>query len=128
MPLGKSVGEFSLESTSITFEKVTHGRQLISINMEGNLTGGDESRVVLGTLELDQKVEDKDGSYTWFGREFTIDGSARSATGAGFYRYSGSNHWELRGYIAFLDEGNVAVEGELHLASRSLNGTLYEWN
>lgn len=128
MPLGKSVGEFSLESTSITYQKETHGRQLISINMEGNLTGGDESRAVLGTLELDQKLEDKDGTYTWFGREFTIDGEARSARGAGFYRYSGSNHWELRGYIVFLDGTNVAIEAEMHLASRSLKGTLYDWN
>ncbi|MFT5692439.1 MAG: hypothetical protein ACI92E_001773 [Oceanicoccus sp.] len=128
MPLGKSVGEFSLESTSITYQKVTHGRQLISINMEGNLTGGDENRVILGTLELDQKVEDKDGSYTWFGREFAMDGTARSVSGAGFFRNHGSNHWQLRGYIVFMDGSNVAVEAEMHLASRSLTGTLFEWN
>mgnify|MGYP000279348710 CR=1 FL=1 len=127
MPLGQSVGEFSLESTSVTYNKATHESQLISINMEGSLTGADESRVVMGTLELSQKLESDDGSYTWFGREFTIEGEARSVSGAGFFRYSGGNHWQLRGYITVLGGNSVAMEAEIHLATRSLKGTLYEW-
>lgn len=128
MSLGKCVGEFSLQSTSVGFKKQSIDSQNLSINLEGTVSGGDETRIVLGTLELNQTLGHSEGTYNWLGSEFPIEGDVRSNSGGGFYLYTGSNHWQLRGTISYFNGSSVALEADFDLASRSLTGKLFEWS
>jgi hypothetical protein len=58
MALGNEVGVFSLEVTSTTYSTGADGVSHVVINMGGELEGGGQSDVVLGTLEGGDVVDE----------------------------------------------------------------------
>ena len=128
MPIGKEIGAFSCKSTSITYSPGEGGLETAEINYEGTIEGSGASGTVLGTMKVAPAADAANGTWTWCGREFAGDGATRVATGGGFFQSSGTNTWNVRGYIHFSDGSSAATEGVIDLAARSLTGKLSEWD
>ena len=124
MPIGKEVGSFSTNSTSITKGVDSAGNHTFALNLEGTVTG-DWNGTVLVTLTC-TTPDFKSGTFTTDAAAYLEDGNVITASGNGVIAALGGHRWRLNGVERISDGSRDAFEGEIDLASRSYNGKMYE--
>jgi len=120
MASGKSVGEYSLKSTSATLSPGPGGSTLAAVNFEGSATG---FGAVLGTATF---VGDKNGTYSWYAQAFLDNGDTITGNGPGTFESSGRHKWRTRGIMQLSDGRALGAEGEIDLAARSWTGKIFD--
>lgn len=118
MALGKSITDFTLKITSLTF---TEGAGE-SLNVQGNLVGP-----VLGTTVFTNAGE-KSGTWRFCGVAYLETGDSIRGIAHGTHESSGVHKWRTRGVEKLSDGRTVALEGEVDLATRTWSGQLFEWS
>jgi hypothetical protein len=83
---------------------------------------------LLGTLTARGAPGAKSGTCSWIGVLYRDDGEEGTAKGEGTWEKIGPHTWRIRGIDYLTDGRTIAFEGEIQLAARSFNGSLYEWN
>lgn len=121
-----ATGEFSLNQTSSTFSPGAGGGGQVAINFEGTASG---YGTVQGTLTCVFAAPDAPaGTCTWSSAGFPEGGGVIGATGSGIWeKVDGEHKWRVRATNLLSDGTVLASDGEIDLATRSFNGTLYEW-
>jgi hypothetical protein len=120
MASGKAIGEYSLKSTSITFNPGPAGSTLAAVNFEGTATG---FGAVLGTATF---VGDKNGTYSWCAQAFLDNGDIIAGNGPGTFESIGQHKWRTRGTMQLSDGRVIGGEGEVDLAKRSWTGKIFD--
>ena len=113
------MGEYSLKSTSITFNPGPAGSTLAAVNFEGTATG---FGAVLGTATF---VGDKNGTYSWCAQAFLDNGDIIAGNGPGTFESIGQHKWRTRGTMQLSDGRVIGGEGEVDLAKRSWTGKIF---
>jgi hypothetical protein len=124
MPVGKSIGEYSLKSTSLTYSAAGS----VQGNFEGTAKGEGLTGPVLGTLLTVGAPGAKSGTCSWAGTSYLDNGQEVNGKGEGSWEKIGTHKWHIRAVVYFSDGRTVVSDGEIALATRSFTGTLYEWN
>jgi hypothetical protein len=124
MPLGKTITEFTLKITSLTYAADQGNSLSLKANAEGTSTG---IGPVQGTVEV-TNVGGKSGSWKFCSAAYLENGDALSGVGHGTYDTIGAHKWRTRGVEQLSDGRTVAVEGEVSLAAKTWTGKLIEWN
>jgi len=119
MALGKPIGEYSYKITSITYSEA--GAQ---INLHGTATGYGTGG---GTMTVTGEPGATSGKFSLRGAGFLDDGKVINGTGEGTWETVGKHKWRIRG-IHFAEGRTLASDGEMDLATLSLQGKLYDWN
>lgn len=117
---GKPVGEYSTKFTSLSVSQGPAGSILIQGNSEGTATG---FGAILATAYF---VGAKSGTYSLVSIAALDNGESLSGTGSGTYETIGKHRWRTHGILEISDGRRLAGEGEVDLATRSWNGTLFE--
>lgn len=126
MPMGKELGKFSMNATSITNLPSDGGFRYGEGNFEGTVTG-EMAGAVLLTLSF-KSADMKDGTYTTVAAGFLENGDVVNGEGGGSYQSIGPGKWRMRGTDVLNDGSVILVEGEMDLASRTYNGTVHAWD
>jgi hypothetical protein len=125
MSVGKSVGEFSLASTSVTVSSNPGEGWTQQVNLEGTATG---FGAVIGTLTFHaSKAGADNGFVTWAGSSYMDDGEAGGGMGRGVFEKSGANKWRVRAVLQITGGPLLLSDGEVALEGRTYVGTIYEW-
>jgi hypothetical protein len=120
MATGKSVSEFSLKFTSLTYSPGLGGSVIIQANYEGTGTG-------FGTIQgTGTFVGAKSGTFSVCTAAYLDDGEQLSAAGSGTYESSGKHRWRTQGFVQISDGRLLVSEGEIDLATKSWKGKLSE--
>ena len=122
MASGKQVGEFSLKASTLTFTPGPAGSVLVHVNLEGPATN---FGTVLGTMTA-VSAGQKSGTWSWCAVGYLDNGDNVTGNGQGTFNASGPNRWSTQGSILISDGRNIAVEGEMDLATRVWSGKLFD--
>lgn len=124
MALGKSITEFTLKITSLTFTEGAGESLNVQGNLEGTATGFGP---VLGTTVFTNAGE-KSGTWRFCGVAYLETGDSIRGIAHGTHESSGVHKWRTRGVEKLSDGRTVALEGEVDLATRTWSGQLFEWS
>ena len=120
MPKGNLIAEYSVKSTSATYQPGPAGSTVVQVNFEGTATGG--LGAVAGTAAF---VGGKSGTFSWIGGSYAENGDQVVSNATGAYESIGLHRWSTIANVTFSD-GRVALsEGELDFPSRTWTGKLY---
>ena len=123
MAIGKEIGAFTSQVTSMTKSIDDQGDHSFVMNIEGSVSGG-WSGAVVGSITATSK-DMKSGRYTAEFAGYLEDGSIVTGSGSGILSTSGKHQWQLNGTALLSDGSGVATEGSLVLADRSYNGAMF---
>jgi hypothetical protein len=123
MAMGKQIGEFSFKSTSLTYSAAG-----VQGNFEGTVKGEGLTGPVLGTLITVGAPGAKSGTCSWVGTAYLDNGEEVHGQAEGTWESLGSHKWRVRGINLLSDGRSIASDGEIHLATRSYSGKLYDWS
>ncbi len=126
MTIGKEIGDFTLNITSMNFER-EDDTVLVHANLEGPLSGAGIEGTVAGTATFDH-VGATQGTYDWCGASYLPHGDVITGVAHGSFHSVGANKWRTLGINHLSDGRTVATEGEIELASRTWSGKLFEWS
>ena len=118
MAIGKEMGEFSFNVTSVTY-----GEAGPQVNLHGSAAG---FGTVEGTLTFMGEAGAKSGTCSFRGTSFLDDGETLDGTAEGTWETAGKHKWHVRGLNRLADGRTFYSDGEMELASQSYNGKLYE--
>ena len=124
MPIGKEVGSVSMKGTSITKGVDAAGHHTFVLNLEGTVTGGWTGTVIM-TMNITTS-DNSSGTYTASAVAYLADGSVIPSSGSGLTRALGGHKWRLNGLGLLADGTQLAIEGDMELATRSFNAKLHE--
>jgi hypothetical protein len=120
MATGKTIREFSLKFTSLTYSPGLAGSVITQANCEGTGTG-------FGTIHgTGTFVGGKSGTFSWCSAAYLDDGEQLSGSGSGSYESIGKHRWRTQGFVQISDGRTIVTEGEIDLATRSWKGKLSE--
>ena len=120
----KEIAKFTAKSTSIALSELPGGGLNFQINLEGTVSGGFEGAILM-TIQA-SSADLKNGSYSHVVGGYLSDGSSVSVSGGGTLQSVGTHKWRLRGSDITSDGLAVVTDGEMDLATRTYNGTIYE--
>jgi hypothetical protein len=121
----KKAAEFSLKSTSVTYNEIPGGGET-EINLEGTATG---FGTVLGTMSLWADGPGADsGRSSWVGSGYLENGEVVQGTGDGFFEKIGKHKWRVRSVVRVSSGALLLSDGVLSLDGRSYKGMLTEWS
>jgi len=121
----KKAAEFSLKSTSVTYNEIPGGGET-EINLEGTATG---FGTVLGTMSLWADGPGADsGRSSWVGSGYLENGEVVQGTGDGFFEKVGKHKWRVRSVVRVSSGALLLSDGVLSLDGRSYKGMLTEWS
>ncbi len=123
MPLGKELGEFSANFTSVRVVEVDGDQTVIEGNYDGETTGP-LSGVVTGTLTFSGTNER--GSLEDKGVGYLATGESLTGTGRGVYWLTSPGVWETRAGITLSNGATMVAESTVTLETRSMKGKLFE--
>ena len=124
MAIGKEVGTFSTNSTSITSSVDANGDKVFVMNYEGTVSGG-WNGMVLSTLTA-RSSDFQTGTYTANVTAYLDDGQILTGEASGLLKSLGGHKWQLNGVDLVSDGSRIASEGVMSLADRNFSGTLSE--
>lgn len=124
MAIGKEVGKFNANSTSITASVDAGGTRVFEMNYEGTISGG-WSGMVLSTM-IARSDDFETGTYTAEVVAYLDDGQILSGQGSGVLKSLGGHKWQINGVDLVSDGSRISVEGVMSLADRNLSGSLSE--
>ena len=119
MALGQPMGEFSYKVTSATYSDTG-----VQINLDGTVTGYGR---VQGTLTVTGEPGATSGKASFRATAFLDDGKLINGSGEGTWETVGKHKWRIRG-VNYVGGRTIASDGELELATQSLQGKIYDWN
>ncbi|MGR8949490.1 MAG: hypothetical protein ACU84Q_15705 [Gammaproteobacteria bacterium] len=122
MALGEKKGDYSLKITSISHSE--DGSSVVA-DCDGTATG---FGTVLGTLIAKGEAGEKAGMCSWRSQAFLDNGDQLGGMGEGTWEECGKHKWRIRLIVMTTDGQVFASDGELDLASRSLNGDVLDWS
>jgi hypothetical protein len=123
MALGKEIGDFSFQITSVSYAGEEGS---IDVNVDGTATA---FGTVLGTMTFHVEAPgDKSGALGWRGQGFLESGENVVGVGEGAWEECGKHQWRTRLIIRISDGQVFASDGLLDLASRTLKGKNIEWS
>lgn len=114
-----------LGATSLKVTSVTYGDTTAQVNLQGPSALGGTIQV---TLTVKGEPGAQNGSVSTRGARFKEDGTIVNAVGEGAWTTVGKHKWRIRQVVCASDGGVLLVDGELDLATLSLNGKTYEWS
>ena len=121
----KKAAEFSLKSTSVTYNEIPGGGET-EINLEGTATG---FGTVLGTMSLWADGPGADsGRSSWVGSGYLENGEVVQGTGDGFFEKIGKHKWRVRSVVRVSSGALLLSDGVISLDGRSYKGMLTEWS
>jgi hypothetical protein len=121
----KKAAEFSLKSTSVTYNEIPGGGET-EVNLEGTATG---FGTVLGTLSLWADGPGADsGRSSWVGSGYLENGEVVQGTGDGFFEKVGKHKWRVRSVVRVSSGALLLSDGVISLDGRSYKGMLTEWS
>lgn len=112
-----------MKSTSITKDVDSAGNHTFVLNMEGTVKGGWAGTVLMTMTAV--TADNKTGTYTASSAAYLTDGSVITSSGSGVSLAIGGHKWQINGTVLLSDGTPLALEGELELASRSLNAKVF---
>lgn len=124
MAIGKEIGTWTSNATSITKEVDGAGRHLFTLNCEGKVSGAWNGSTLMTVRVTSSDL--KSGTYTATAAVYLDDGTAMTADGAGVLGSAGAHKWQMNGSALVEDGSRIAFEGTMSLGERSLNGKLFE--
>ena len=126
MAIEDVAGEYSLNVTSTTFERLDGGASQAVLNMEGSASGYGTANGTLIMIIPGPGANAGPGHYT--GASFLENGETIGVRGEGCWeKLDGENKWRVRG-INMMSNGDVNLsDGTLDLATRTFNGTMAPW-
>ena len=124
MAIGKEVGTFSANSTSIKVSVDSDGGRVFEINYEGTVSGG-WTGTVLSTMTA-RTHDYQTGTYTADVVAYLDNGHILSGQGAGVLSGLGNHKWQINGVDLVSDGSRISAEGVMSLADRNFSGTLSE--
>jgi len=123
MAKGNELGEFTMTSTSATYEPGPAGSVLTKVNYEGTASG---FGTVGGTATF--VGGGKGGPMSWCGAAYTEAGDVMNGVGTGSYESVGVHRWKISTVLRLSDGSEMLSEGELDLATRTYKGKMYAWS
>ena len=123
MPLGKEIGEYSANFTSIRIAEINGDQRVIEGNYEGDVTGQMAGQVT-GTMTF-TGTNDR-GSVSDKGVGYLATGDALSGEGGGVYWLTAPGEWEVRAAFTLTGGQTLVGEGQIKLADRSMKGKIFE--
>ena len=124
MAIGKEVGKFNANSTSITASVDSDGARVFVINYEGTVSGG-WTGMVLSTLTA-KSNDFETGTYTADVVAYLDNGQILTGQSAGILKSLGGHKWQLNSVDLVSDGSRVSTEAIMSLADRNLSGSLSE--
>ncbi len=122
MAKGKSLGEFSHKSTSVTLLPGPAGSTISQVNFEGTATG-------FGTVAITPSfVGGKAGTFSANGAAYLENGDLLTGSTTGTFESTGVHRWKTSSIWQISDGTALLSEGEIDLASRAWKGENFEWN
>ena len=113
--IGNQIGQFSLKSTSLTYQAEGTGQA----NFEGSVEGTGLTGEV---LHFAGEPGAKSGTCRWAGCVYLENGEEITGTSQGTFESSGKHCWRI-GVILSLSDGRTQLtDGELDLATRLYTG------
>jgi len=125
MPIGKEIGSFSLNSTSLRIGVDAGGNNTVTITLEGEVSGG-WSGTVLSTMDVTMADLNESGSYVSNVAVYLNDGGIVTGSGTGIIAAIGNHKWRLNGVDVISDGSRIAMEAEIELATRKMTGKIFE--
>lgn len=124
MAVGKELGEFTMQYTSVTVEPGKGGSVTLHVNFEGS-SSGEFACDAVATMTVDSR-NGKDGDYRISARCFMRDGSIVDANGEGKTVHGDGNTWSVAGITEVSGRRAYAIQGNIDLQARSFNGKMFE--
>ena len=124
MAVGKELGEFKMQYTSVTVEPGKGGAVTLHVNFEGS-SSGDCTCDALATMTVDSR-NGKDGDYRISARCFMRDGSVVDANGEGKTVHGDGHKWSVAGITEVAGKPAYAIQGEIDLRARSFIGKMFQ--
>ena len=128
MALGKQIGQFSLQSTSLTIGPGPGNTLTGQGNMEGTVSGERGEGTVALTHYVEMEPNAKKGTWTQHGLVFLTDGTGIGFRSQGTWEEIGPSKWRYRGTGQNSEGMTYATEFEGEAATRTWAGKLYEWS
>ena len=122
MAAGKSMGEFSLKTTSLTLTPGPGGSVLVQGNFEGPSTN---FGTILRTATF-VSVGAKSGTFSVCAAAYLENGDNLTGNGQGTFESIGRHHWRTQELIHVSDAQLYTVEGEIDLAEHTWTGKIFE--
>ena len=117
MPLGKEIGQYSANFTSLRIAEVNGDQRVIEGNYEGEITGQMAGQVT-GTMTF-TGTNDRGVGYL-------TSGDAISGSGGGVYWLTSPGEWEVRAAFTLATGQTFVGEGQIKLEGRSMKGKIFE--
>ncbi len=124
MAVGKEIGTFNMQSTSIRLVASGEHVTTAEVNFEGEISG-EFACTALATMTVASK-DGHNGTYRIAARCFMSDGEIVDAVGDGKTTSSGGQKWTVAGVATMSNGRKTAVQGEIDLARRSYVGKMFE--
>jgi hypothetical protein len=126
MSVGRQIGEFSYEATSVTVSERADGSREHAINFQGTAAG---YGAVVATMRVHiPSPSAKGGRVRWTAHAYLENGNEAEADGDGTWTALGGHRWRVRSINGVSDGGVLLGDGVLELATRSFKGKLYAWD
>ncbi|MGR9093400.1 MAG: hypothetical protein ACU85U_22740 [Gammaproteobacteria bacterium] len=124
MAVGKEIGAFNMQYTSVTLEPGKDGSVTLHVNFEGS-SSGDFACDALATMTVDSR-NGKDGDYRISARCFMHDGTIVDANGEGKTVHGDGHKWSVAGITEVSGNRAYAIQGDIDLHARSFSGKMFE--
>jgi hypothetical protein len=125
MSVGRQIGEFSYQATSVTVSERADGAREHTINWEGTAAG---YGTVVATMVVHlASAAATGGRFTWKAHAYLDSGAEADGVSDGFWNRCGKHQWRIRGINHVSDGAVLLSDGVIDLATRSVKGTLYAW-
>ena len=124
MAVGKEIGAFSMQYTSVTLEPGKGGSVTLHVNFEGS-SSGEFACDALATMTVDSR-NGKDGEYRISARCFMHDGTIVDANGEGKTVHGDGHKWNVAGIMEVSGKRAYAIRGDIDLQARSFIGKMYQ--
>jgi hypothetical protein len=118
-------GVQELGATSLKVTSVTYGDTTAQVNLQGPAATGGTVKV---TLTLKSEPGATSGSVSGRGARFMDDGTILNIVGEGAWTTVGKHKWRIRQMNCASNGMIVLTDGELDLATLSLNYKAHEWS
>ena len=128
MALGKQIGTFSMQPTSITWGPGAGSALMVQANMEGTVSGDLGEGTLSLTHHVEMEPDAKGGTYRHYGIANFSDGTVLGIRGDGTWEETGPGKYRYRGTGQNSDGSTLGVEFEGDLETRTWAGKLYEWS
>jgi len=126
MSIGRQIGEFSYEATSVTVSERADGTREHTINFAGTATGYGS---VVATLRVHVPGPGaKSGRARWLAHAYLENGGEAVGDGDGTWTALGGHRWRLRVVQQQNPDGVLLGDGVIEHSTRSLKGKLYVWD